>query len=328
MPALKARPYEPPPSELPGRDFWPIVDRILKGDPPGWEEVRSGDRGFDVTRCRWNALRDLTTVSDPGGGYLKKSSQPATFFNAMLVASAIAKAAAKNDEPKGDWSAIPTVATVGELAWVSADGGTITETPMTFGSRARRARLGVFSVTFSRNLRVTTGGLTERLILSEGARVVAAGIDKAALQGTGVDDEPLGILSAPIADTSGATFSTTTAAELLRILEDVNANPTAFMVSPTTAKLLRTRQRFTGTDTPLLSGGRMSDLPVFVTNSMPDGKVLCGDFSRLTICNESVQILVNPYVNSTTGKTTITFYLFADIVLEHASAFVVATEVS
>jgi HK97 family phage major capsid protein len=259
---------------------------------------------------------------------LKKSSQPATFFDAMLAASVVARAGAKDDRPKGDWSAIPTVATVGELAWVDPNAGPINETSMTFGSRSRRPHLGVFSADITRVLRVSTGGLAEKVVLSTGARVLGSGLDKAAINGSGLDYQPRGILNSPISTTSGATFSTTTAAELIRLVEDVNAVPSAFIISPTVAKLLRTRPRFTSTDTPILSGGKISDLPVYVSTAMPDDQILLGDFSRLTICSEAIQLLVNPYKESHIGTLEITFYLFADTVLEYASAFAAATSVS
>ena len=278
------------------------------------------------------ALRGCSGISQrcrtPGGGDLAKSSQPATFFDAMLAAAVVGKAGAKTDRPGGDWSAIPVVATVGELAWVDPNAGPIAETPMTFGSRPRTTRLGVFSVDITRALRIPAAGLVERVVLSEGARVCGAGLDKAALVGTGLNNQPLGILNAPIQSTSGAAFSTTTAAELLRMAEASDAIPSAFIISPVVAKLLRTRPRFSTSDTPLLSGGKISDVPTFITTAMPDDQVLLGDFGRLTVCAESIQILVNPYKESQIGTTEITFYLFADVVLEHPAAFCAATSVT
>ena len=61
---------------------------------------------------------------------------------------------------------------------------------------------------------------------------------------------------------------------------------------------------------------------------MPDDQVLLGDFSRLTVCAESIQILINPYKQDTVGTVEITFYLFADVVLEHPAGFASATSVS
>jgi HK97 family phage major capsid protein len=325
MTALRARPFEGFEKDPPERSFLELIEKLHVQTVPPWQELKNADRGFEISEIRF---RDLSMLSGPAGAYLAKGSQPRTFAEAMIAASVCGKAGAKVVQPEGDWSAIPVVTEVGELAWVGPDGATISETPMTFGSRSRRPRLGVFSVNYTRNLRVVTGGLADRAILSEGARTVAAGIDKAAIQGSGVNDEPLGILSAPVQTTSGATFSTTTAAEMLRLLEVSKAVPSAFLISPATAKVFRTRPRFTDSDTPLLTGGIMMDLPVYVSTSVPDAVVIAGDFSRLTICVESVQILVNPYVGSEIGKISATIYQFTDVVLEHASAFCVATEVS
>jgi len=329
MTALKARPYEPDPPKPVERDFMLLVRGMLDQNTPDWPEIRSAARGLDISGCHFKGLqRDLGTATDPSGGYLQKTSQPRTFFDSMIAASVLGRAGARVMEPRGDWSAIPVVATVGELSWIDPNAGPINETPMTFGSRPRTTRLGVFSVDITRALRIPAGGLVERVVLSEGARVCGAGLDKVALVGTGLNNQPLGILNCPITSTSGAAFSATTAAELLRTVEAANGIPGAFIVSPVVAKLLRTRPRFSTSDTPLLSGGKISDVATLISMAMPDDQVLLGDFSRLTVCAESIQLLINPYVQSTVGTVEITFYLFADVVIEHPAAFCAATGVS
>src|SRR4030067_3107992 len=112
---LIANPYEPPPAEKPVRSFLSLIQRVLDQKPPDWPELRSGDRGLDVSGCHFAGLRDLTTASDVAGGYLAKSSQPTTFFDAMIAAAVVGRAGAKTDRPGGDWAAIPVAATGGAL---------------------------------------------------------------------------------------------------------------------------------------------------------------------------------------------------------------------
>src|SRR4030067_872840 len=99
---LVARPYVPDPPERPVRSFMSLAQAILEQKPPDWPELRSGARGLDISGCRFGGLRDLGTSSDVAGGYLAKSSQPATFFDAMIAAAVVGRAGAKTDRPGGE----------------------------------------------------------------------------------------------------------------------------------------------------------------------------------------------------------------------------------
>lgn len=105
-----------------------------------------------IRPARWRACHSIQALRDRSlsGGALEKSSQPKTFFESMIAASVVGRAGAETVRPGGDWSAIPVVASTGEMGWVDPNGGTISENVMTFASRSRRPHMGTFSVDASR----------------------------------------------------------------------------------------------------------------------------------------------------------------------------------
>lgn len=323
--------------EKPVRSMMELVKGMVGEKIPNWDELAGGERGWKIGGIAFGGLqpedgkrRDLGTGTGAGGGYLSKKSQPVDFIPAMLAQSKLGQAGAKSVKPGGDWSAIPAVASIASLGWIDPNGGgTMSENVLTFGSRLRSPKLGTFSADVSRALRIPAGGLAERLIELESARVIAAGIDAAALNGAGVDAEPLGLLNAGIPSTSGASYAWATACEQVRAVEAANGTPSAWFASPATGKILRGRAKASGTSDFILGDdGKILGMPCFISTGMPDNSLICGDFSRLSLHVEEVEVLFDPYTQSNTGTISLVYFVWCDVVVEHLTAFIVAVNVS
>lgn len=337
---LYARPFVPEvhvhvteEKKEPIRPYLRLAD-VAKSMEPGTgampSNARPGRRGVLVTHLSLPGLERALSATTSGGEYLSKTSQPVTVVEALQTALVCAQAGARFETPEGDWSAIPRVATVGAAAWIDPDVGSVPDTSMTFGAVVASPKLVTASAVVSRTLNLVTNRLAERTVVRELLRAIAAAGDRAALLGSGVDAEPLGIAETEqVAKTSGAAFSWTTATELIRVVEAGNATPTGWMLSPATAKILRGRQRFTGTDSPILDdSGKIAGIPAFVTTGMTDGKIIVGDFTRLVFRSEAVEVVVDNFSLSTTGALSVVCLHFMDTIVEHPAAFAVAENVS
>lgn len=101
--------------------------------------------------------------------------------------------------------------------------------------------------------------------------------------------------------------------------------------------MLRSTLKSIDVDGYLLEGGRMAELPVFVSNQLTadlsspaTGTIILADWSQamLGIWSE-IDILVNPYSETayTKGNVLIRAMATVDVALRHPEAFVVADDV-
>ena len=181
----------------------------------------------------------------------------------------------------------------------------------------------------------------EQLVRSDFAHMLAKAIDSALIKGGGAN-EPTGVLST--AGVQVANLSTLTWANVSTMigkLESVNANvaSSAWLVSPTAAGALRTTLKSASAGAAyLLENGRMGELPVYVTNQVPNtggatpkNIALLGDWSEviLGIWSE-VDILVNPYAETPykKGNVLVRAMSTVDIGVRHPEAFVAAQDLA
>ena len=121
MSALRARPFEGFDKEPPKKGERSIFDalRTMGAEKSlDWPEVSTGARGADISRCRFQGLRDLTVDgADTAGGYLRPTSQPTTAIEALQALLVCTKAGAQT-VPVTEFSPIPLVVSAGEGYWV------------------------------------------------------------------------------------------------------------------------------------------------------------------------------------------------------------------
>ncbi len=159
--------------------------------------------------------------------------------------------------------------------------------------------------------------------------VMAQALDTALIMGTGVKD-PLGIINVDDIQT-GSISSVPTWAELLELsdmLDVLNVTGYRYLTSPGVMKLLRGTQKETGTGNYLATTGSIGDVPASVTNQMPAGTLLLGDFSQMLLGVWSeVDILVNPYAETaySKGNVLVRAMMTAGAAVRHPEAFVLAS---
>ena len=122
---------------------------------------------------------------------------------------------------------------------------------------------------------------------------------------------------------------------VLHAVEDSDAikNRAALMwaCSPPTARLMRQRQRFSSTDTPILDDGKIAGLPVVVSNVIPDNTMIFGDWSRLWLLDWGVIAIDRTHshnVDFATGVQRVRAMFMCDVICAAPGAFVVASSIT
>lgn len=296
----------------------------------------SGDPNFSV-RIPRKALqrRDLTASTASAGGYLV-DGRVLDYAASLLPKSVCLRAGAKLVPVSGGNLSTPVGAGSATATWLQAENTTIPEsTPVLSTAAATPKTLAVF-VECSRQLLLQSnaGDIVRREITN----AAAAELDRAVIAGSGAGGEPLGIIATPgVGSVTGTTLSHAGLVEMQQDVLDANAgeNPgtCSFVTTPTVAKLLNSRQRFTGSDTPLWQGalgeGTVEGIRGFSTKNAPASTVLYGDFSEMEILQwGTMELMVDPHTKMKQAIVGIRLMLSVDVVVRHPAAFSLATGVT
>ena len=181
----------------------------------------------------------------------------------------------------------------------------------------------------------------EQLVRDDFAYMLAKAIDSALIKGGGTN-EPKGVMSTTGIQTANlATLTWANVSTMIGKLEAVNANvaSSAWLVAPAAAGALRTTLKSASAGANyLLQDGRLGELPVYVTNQVPNtggatpkNVAILGDWSQvmLGIWSE-IDILVNPYAETPykKGNVLVRAMSTVDIAVRHPEAFVVASDLA
>jgi HK97 family phage major capsid protein len=239
---------------------------------------------------------------------------------------------------RGD-TVIPKALTAHTAQWIG-QGEALTPADATFGSITLTPKHVGALTSVSRQLLQQSNPAVEALIRDDFVQVVSLAVDKALIDGDGVN-EPMGILERTGVGHAVQTGSLSTVNwdAVLTVLEKlalVNASPNAWVTHPSVATVLRGTLKDTGLPGYLMENGQLAGLPVAVTNQISaaaanDGRMIVGDFSQIVIGQwGSVDILANPYETTayTKGEVLIRILSTMDMNVRNENAFVLIEDVT
>lgn len=294
----------------------------------------TGDPHF---RCRIPAaaLRDLTVASGSGGGYLVDSRQTA-YAPALQPHSVALKAGAVVVPVSGSSVMAPRGATAASATWLASESAQATESQPALATVAATPRILSCFVEVSRQLLLQSNA--GDVIRRELTASAGAALDAAVLNGSGVSGEPLGIIGvAGIGSVTGTSLGVAGITELQTDVVTAKAGhdpaTCAYVGTIAVASLLKQRQKFAGTDSPLWQGpvavGRVDEIRAFSTGGMPAGSLLYGDFSAVEIFQwDALEIAVDPFTKMKESIVGVRLLLAVDVVVRHPAAFSLATGVT
>jgi len=173
------------------------------------------------------------------------------------------------------------------------------------------------------------------------ATVLALAIDYAALHGSGTSNQPTGVANtsgigsvAGGANGAAPTWEHIVQLETEVAVDNADIGALAYMTNSRVAGKLKVTPKISGHPTYLLEGDRLNGRPLYVTNQVRSdltkgtgtnlSAIFYGNWSDLLIGTwGALDILVDPYSNSTSGAIRVVVFQDVDIAVRHPESFAV-----
>lgn len=281
--------------------------------------------------------RDLTATMAGAGGYLVGGkAPPGSFIEALRARSVVRRIGATIIGGLRENAPIPRQSNTSTAQWLTGEATTITASEQSFGEVVLAPKtIGALTILSAQLAQQSPSA--EAIVQADLGASVALGMDAAAIYGAGTLGEPLGIINTSgIGTVSGTSLAY---AGCLEFQSDVLANAMrnrdtlGYVTTTAIAKLLASRQRFTGSDATLWEGnladGTIAGLPAMSSEQIPAGHMLFGDWSQLLIGEWGiVEVVTDPFTYFATRRIQVRAMYTVDIGLRHEQSFSVATAVT
>lgn len=286
--------------------------------------------------------RDLTVGTAADGGHTVATNLlAANFIDLLRNKMAVIDMGAQMLTGLVGNIAIPRQTGGGTAYWV-AESGAPTESQQAFDQVTMSPKtVGAFS-DISRKLLLQSSLDIEGFVRNDLATVLALAIDLAAINGSGVSNQPTGILNTTgIGDVAGGTNGLApTWAHMIELETDVavaNADVGAlgYLTNAKVRGKLKTTEKFSTTGqvvwgdgaTPVngYKAGVSNQVPSNLTKGTSSGvcsAIIFGNFADLIIGQwGALDLMVDPYTNSTSGTVRVVALQDVDIAVRHAQSF-------
>lgn len=275
--------------------------------------------------------RDLNASTGSAGGYLVGTTTATDSLQpAIQAASIVVPRVQVITDLKGQVT-VPFEKTQAGFNWRPNETQSTSESNPAFGQLALVPKAGCAYVECSRQWLQQSNA--EQLLRSLIARRVGRAMDAAAINGSGINGEPLGILATPgIGTFSGSSLGLTGLQNGVADVGDALDGSTAFITTLAVAQILQARMREASTFSPCWTGsvidGQVLGLPAAQSSNVPAATAILGSFNRVVIGVWSMSIDVNPFANFQAGIVGIRCWLEMDIGVAAPAAFSVAASIT
>ncbi|GAJ95857.1 phage major capsid protein [Rhizobium rhizogenes] len=218
---------------------------------------------------------------------------------------------------------LPRLVSGPSTTWVAEDGSS-TASDSVFDKVSLKPKTITAEQYLSRRLLLQNGVALENVLRNDLAFVLAQGLDKAAIAGTGTN-QPTGLLTAIAENATVSTILSDIAADLLADLElDDVTGTVGFLTNPALLAVARKIKDTTGRTIP--QAEIFHNTPVVSTNQVAaiagENPLIAGVWNELMIGYFSgVDILANPYTDASKGGLRLHAFLDCDTVVRHNQAF-------
>ena len=214
--------------------------------------------------------------------------------------------------------------------WVAEDAAP-TASVAGFGSRKASPKTVAAYTDMSRRIMIQSDPSIEALVRTDLAFTMAAAVDKAAIEGDGTSNSPVGVANTPgISTLSSASITWGDMIDMQTALSSDNADlgALAYLMNPIEAGTAKQTVRADGEGLMLMAINPTSiaGYPAYVTNQITAGTWIFGNWADLIMCSWSgLDLMVDPYSLSTTGAVRTTAFHDVDFVVRHPESFCLAT---
>jgi HK97 family phage major capsid protein len=281
--------------------------------------------------------RDLTVASAGGGGYLVGTSN-VSFVDMLRNFSAAFRLGVQRLPGQRDSITLPRQTAGSTVTWLTNESTQATESSATFDQiTVKSPKTAAAYSEISRQLLKQSDPSAEGVVMRGLARDVATAADLSVFAGTGTE-QPQGIIgTSGVGAISGMTLAYTGLVQAQADIANANAilDPTAlgYATTPDVAKLLKARQQFSNTDSPLWLGavheGMIAGVKAIATKQIPAAKMIYGDWSQCAVAEWGVlEVAVNPFADFKAGIVGVRCFYSLDVLVLHPTSFTVVSSIT
>lgn len=313
-----------------------ISQEIEKKLPQGYQR----NNGFFVPMSTRAGLDSINSTKGPEVVF----HEPGEFIELLRNASAVVQKGARVLSGLQGPVDFPKQTGAGTASWIAENSGSdVAESNALLGTVAMSPKTLQSSTSYSRQLLAQAVIDVESLVRQDLAAIHALAWDKAALHGTGTNNQPTGIYSASGVN-AVAMGGVPTFGKLVDMVTEVakdNAimGSLGFLSTPGMAgKMMQTLVASAAGSEMIWMGtvmdGRMIGYPALATNQVASNLgagtnehgIIFGNFSDLLIGQwGALELVVDPYRLKKQGMIEVTSFQMVDIVLRHVESFCKAT---
>lgn len=273
--------------------------------------------------------RDLNASDD--SNLIGQDFRAGDFIDVLRNSSAVMQNATILNGLSGDVK-IPKKTAAATAAFISSEGGAAGESEMTIGSVTMSPKtLGAFT-DVTRQLMIQSSLDVENLIRSDLAGSMAIAIDNAALEGSGSSGNPTGITNTTgintvsLSSAAAPTFAEMVSMESAVAVDNALLGGLVYIVHPTNAGTLKTTTKDSGSGQFVYQNGEINGYPVVVSSQLTANNYVFGNMQDLLVGMFSgLDIVVDPYSNSTSGTVRVVALQSLDVNVRHAVSFCAAS---
>lgn len=232
--------------------------------------------------------------------------------------------------------AIPRQITSATAGWMADEATPVAESQATFNQLTLAPKTAAAWTEISRQLILQSQPAAEQIVSNDLAATVALAVDTGVLSGSGASGQPTGITNVGgIGSVTGTSLAYAGMLEFQEDLATANVIPArgGYVTTPTVAKLLSTRVKFSNTATPLWDGNLWDAVacgfPAMSSNQVAAASMIFADWSQVVVGEWSVlEVETNPYQNFQAGIIGVRAMYTMDVGLRYAGAVSVASTIT
>ena len=297
-------------------------------------------RGIYIpTEIGWGQ-RDMTVGSNTAGGFMKGTDHLAgSFVDALRAKSIIFDLGARRISGLNGDVQIPALNAKTTAYWVAENGAPTEGAPTVRQITMSPKTVGAY-VDLSRKLMIQSDPSAEEIFRSDMVQQIATAIDTVSINGGG-SNEPTGILqtsgigSVAMGD-NGLAPTWASVVNLIKevAIDNAEQGSRAFITTPQAAAKLRSVAKVASTDSKMILDDKseLFGYKVIATNLVPSNltkgtgsslsAMIFGNFNDLVVGEwGSLDVIFDPYTNSSTGAMRVTAFMDVDVAVRHAESF-------
>ncbi len=278
----------------------------------------------DEVLRNWNQ-RDLNASDD--SNLIGQDYRAGDFIDVLRNNSAVMPMATMLNGLSGDVK-IPRKTAASTAAFISSEGGAAGESEFTVGSVSMSPKtLGAFT-DVTRQLMIQSSIDVENLIRNDLAQSMAIAIDDAALEGSGSSGNPTGITNTSgintvsLSSAAAPTFAEMVSMDTAVRVDNALLGDLAYIVHPTNYGTLKTTEKATNTAQFVAVNDEINGYKVVVSPQLTANNYVFGNFNDLLVgMFGGLDLVVDPYSNSSSGTVRIVALQSVDVAVRHAVSF-------